>query len=259
MTTVFMCEDSLDGILTGVYDAWDSGLGQDNVKLQIGTEGNLELFCKYQTVWTDLGKAQRVLWTVRKKMGRKAEEAVCYAAASTDERKADAIYRLTVLGLSSPDGREAVNCLQDPAVLLVEKLRCRVWREAEKMLGFLRFEELENGVLYARMKPSCAVLPLIAPHFADRLLQENWVIHDLGRRQAAVHRAGGGWFLAESEFLESLGTERRSGSEKSFQELWKAFCRQIAIEERRNPRCQQNLLPLRFRPHMTEFQNPETS
>ena len=25
--TIFVCEDSLDGILTGVYDAWDSRLG----------------------------------------------------------------------------------------------------------------------------------------------------------------------------------------------------------------------------------------
>ena len=30
--TVFVCEDSLDGILTGVYDAWDSRLGHSGVR-----------------------------------------------------------------------------------------------------------------------------------------------------------------------------------------------------------------------------------
>ena len=46
----------------------------------------------------------------------------------------------------------------------------------------------------------------------------------------------------------------RSEREEEFQMLWKTFCRAIAIEERRNPRCQQTLLPCRFRPHMNEFQ-----
>ena len=199
MTTIFVCEDSLDGILTGVYEAWDSRLGHENVRLQTEAEGTLELFCQYRPVRRDLEKAEKVLRTVRRRMGEKAREAVCYAAACTDERKADAIYRLIVLGLSMADGTKAVDCLQNPAVLLVEKLRYKAWHEAERMLGFLRFEELENGVLYARMEPPYAVLPLIAPHFADRLYQENWIIHDLRRGQAAVHRAGGGWFLTEAE------------------------------------------------------------
>ena len=253
MTTVFLCEDSLDGILTGVYDAWDSRLGHECVKLQLQIDGNLELFCEYRTVCTDLQKAEKVLRTVRKRMGRNAEEAVCYAAACTDDRKADAIYRLIVLGLTMPDGKKAVHCLQNTSVLLVEKLRCKSWREAEKMLGFLRFEELENGVLYACMKPLCAVLPLIAPHFAERFMQENWIIHDVGRRQAAVHRMGGGWYLTDSYLLEKVNQKGRSGSEEEFQDLWKIFCRYISIEERKNPGCQQNLLPLRFRPYMTEF------
>lgn len=253
MMTIFVCEDSLDGILTGVYEAWDSRLGHENVRLQTEAEGTLELFCQYRPVRRDLEKAEKVLRTVRQRMGEKAREAVCYAAACTDERKADAIYRLIVLGLSMADGTKAVDCLQNPAVLLVEKLRYRAWHEAERMLGFLRFEELENGVLYARMEPPYAVLPLIAPHFADRLYQENWIIHDLRRGQAAVHRAGGGWFLTEAEALSALEKEGRSGTEQEFQKLWQAFCSSIAIEERRNPRCQQNLLPLRFRPYMTEF------
>lgn len=39
--TVFVCEDSLDGILTGVYDAWDSRLGHSGVRLKTGGYGYL--------------------------------------------------------------------------------------------------------------------------------------------------------------------------------------------------------------------------
>ena len=60
--TVFVCEDSLDGILTGVYDAWDSRLGHSRVKLQAETEDSYEtyeLFCQYRQVKTDPGKAEK--------------------------------------------------------------------------------------------------------------------------------------------------------------------------------------------------------
>ncbi|MEW4413986.1 DUF4130 domain-containing protein [Clostridium sp. AN503] len=41
--------------------------------------------------------------------------------------------------------------------------------------------------------------------------------------------------------------------EAVFEELWKTFHRTIAIKERENPRCQRNMLPLRFRKYMTEM------
>ncbi len=48
---VFVCEESIEGILTGVYDAWvealSSGLGHAHCRLAVnnGNDYNLELFC----------------------------------------------------------------------------------------------------------------------------------------------------------------------------------------------------------------------
>lgn len=251
--TIFWCEDSLDGILTGIYDAWDSRLGHNHVKLKTDEQDTLELFCQYRQVETDRVKAEKVLHTVRERLGEEAFEAVCYAAACTDSGRADAIYRMVVLGLHMRDGRQVVNCLQNPDVSLVMRLRIKAWHEAHRYMGFVRFEELENGVLYSVIEPAYAVLPLLAPHFADRFQQENWVIHDKRRGIMAVHPKGSLWVLADAKELNEDYLGRRSGREKEFQELWKSFCRSIAIEERRNPRCQQGLLPLRFRGCMTEF------
>ena len=254
MTTIFVCEDSLDGILTGVYEAWDSRLGHENVRLQTEAEGTLELFCQYRPVRRDLEKAEKVLRTVRRRMGEKAREAVCYAAACTDERKADAIYRLIVLGLSMADGTKAVDCLQNPAVLLVEKLRYKAWHEAERMLGFLRFEELENGVLYAPHGAALRGASSDRPAFRGSAVPGKL---DHSRSQArAGRRPPGGRRLVPhrgGSFKCSGKREPYRGRNREFQKLWQAFCSSIAIEERRNPRCQQNLLPLRFRPYMTEF------
>ncbi|MCI8744980.1 MAG: DNA metabolism protein [Lachnospiraceae bacterium] len=251
--TIFWCEDSLDGILTGIYDAWDSRLGHGNVKLKTDEQDTLELFCDYRQVKTDTVKAEKVLRTIRERLGEEAFEAVCYAAACTDSGRADAIYRVVVLGLHMKDGRRVMNCLQNSDVSLVMSLRIKAWHEAHRYMGFVRFEELENGVLYSAIEPAYAVLPLMAPHFADRFRQENWVIHDKHRGVIAVHPKGSLWVLADARELNTDYLGHPTEREQEFRELWKSFCKSIAIEERRNPRCQQGLLPLRFRGCMTEF------
>ena len=65
---IFQCEDSTEGIFTGVYDAWASRLGHGNVKLEAGTGHEMELFSEYRSVETDRKKAEKVASTVRKSM-----------------------------------------------------------------------------------------------------------------------------------------------------------------------------------------------
>ena len=48
--TVYVCEDSFDGILCGVYDAWMSRKGHDHVRLEIDGTQEPELFCQYEPV-----------------------------------------------------------------------------------------------------------------------------------------------------------------------------------------------------------------
>ena len=45
---VFVCEDSPEGIFTGVYDAWNSRLGHENVRLEVQGEYNYSLFSEYR-------------------------------------------------------------------------------------------------------------------------------------------------------------------------------------------------------------------
>ena len=59
---------------------------------------------------------------------------------------------------------------------------------------------------------------------------------------------------------DSSGAEKRLGeiglSEKElqYQALFRSFCHAITIEGRRNAELQRNMLPLRFREYMFEFQ-----
>ena len=87
--TVFLCEDSVCGILTGVYDAWDSRLGHANVKLALKKGYQPELFTDCQEVGPDAEKANKVLRTLDRKMYLEDFEALYQALLSADDQKAD--------------------------------------------------------------------------------------------------------------------------------------------------------------------------
>jgi probable DNA metabolism protein len=117
------------------------------------------------------------------------------------------------------------------------------------MNAYLRFEELEDKTLYARIAPPRNVLPLMGGHFRTRLRGENFILHDTARSIALLHREG------ESSLVrvESFETPTLSVEEASFRRLWKTFFDSVAIESRLNPALQRSHVPLKYRTYMSEF------
>ena len=66
--TIFLCDDTMEGIFTAVYDAWASRLGHANVKLQV-RGGTMELFADYREAETDMEKAEKVARTIKRELG----------------------------------------------------------------------------------------------------------------------------------------------------------------------------------------------
>jgi probable DNA metabolism protein len=81
--------------------------------------------------------------------------------------------------------------LHEPAVATVVEAAQKVSRQAQKFLGLLRFKEVCPGLLLADFEPDYHLLPLILPHFSDRLGARDFVIRDLRRHIAALHQANG--------------------------------------------------------------------
>ena len=74
MKTVLCCEDSLEGILCGVYEGWAGKYGHASVALALGNPGQQELFVRYVQVPTETEPAQKVYRTVLRVMGEEACE-----------------------------------------------------------------------------------------------------------------------------------------------------------------------------------------
>ena len=177
---IFLCEDNIDGIFTGIYDAWASKYGHANISLTTCPPDNYVLFCEYITVQTDYGKSQKVARTLQKCLGEETYTELCQAALASETGpgkkkamdKADAIYRTVILALSLKDGSKVLNYLGEPYISRVFQLSRCAGNEAHHLLGFLRFQELENGLLFARIHPKNHVLPFLGEHFSDRLPQD---------------------------------------------------------------------------------------
>lgn len=258
--TIFTCGPEPEDIFTAVYDAWASGLGHERVELAVETEAmQTRLFAAYRPVKRDAEKAEKVARSVRHRISADAWHGIYQAALSFSPDRADAVYRFLVRGFQV--GPDIVYRLQDAAVCRLFELSRKVGREGHLFLEFARFEQWQNGMLFARLAPKCNVLPIVAPHFAGRLSGEDWVIYDETRQRAAVHPAGQSWFLTdmkesgwEAFFPGVPDREKRllSYDGEDWENLWRTFVDHIAIESRVNPSLQRNLMPLWYRKHMTE-------
>ncbi|MGB8450983.1 MAG: TIGR03915 family putative DNA repair protein [Anaerocolumna sp.] len=252
---IFICEDSIDGIFTAIYEAWSSRYGHDNIRIQVKSGNNenfnIELFSEYIYVTENEEKAVKVTKAIKEKISEEAFEMVCHAVLSDEVLKGDMIYRFLILGFSI--GSKVVDFLSNDIVLNIFNLNRNVGNEAHHFLGFLRFTESKNNILLARIKPKNDILRLIAPHFSDRLNTENFVIYDEKRKTAVIHRSGFPWIYVWADELNMDKFQELSDQEEEFQLLWKTFFNTIAIEERKNTNLQRNNLPLRFRSNMLEF------
>ena len=252
---IYLCEDSLEGIFTAIYRAYEEKRDHMNTVLSLTEEP--VLFAEYVEVEPDLEKTCKVMNTLRRRFGEENYLSLCMALASEDPEKAQAVYRTVVDGLNRNVRQgHLLDNLADDHVYKTFSLSRGANREICHLEGFVRFQELENKVLYSAIGPKNNVLTFLMPHFSDRLPMENFMIYDDKRSLFGIHPAGRQWYLLRGEEA-TRPVLRLSEEETKYQELFRHFCRTIAIRERRNLALQRSMLPLRFREYMMEFQKPQ--
>lgn len=272
----FICEDSPNGIFSGIYDAWDFKVKQnkiypagsmsagspshipphvcshEDIHLVCREPDNYQLFYEYIHVETSTEKADKVARTIQRRLGSEFYDAILNAilsivpAKKNDLDKADAVYHTLVLGLNTAAGTHAIHDLSNPYVHRLFTLSRATANEAHHLLGFLRFSELENGVLFSTIHPKNNALPILAEHFTDRLPQENFMIYDENRQLAAVHAAGKNFMLVDASGIDQELLKHTSRKETEYQKLWLTFFNHIAIQARINPKLQAQNIPKRF-------------
>ncbi|MDE6673608.1 MAG: TIGR03915 family putative DNA repair protein, partial [Acetatifactor sp.] len=243
---------------TAIYRAYEDHAEHRDTWIRVDQE--LMLFGEYISVETDLDRTEKVLRTLRRRFGQEDYESLCMALTAPDPDKAQAVYQTVVYGLrAEPAPGHLLDHQTDCHVLKTFQLARGASRELSHLMGFIRFRELEWGILYAENQPKNHVLPYLMVHFADRFPQENFAIRDVGRELIGIHPAGGEWYLTDSrELLSALQQAGISAAEMAYEELFRYFCHKIAIKERRNIELQNQMIPKRFQKYTIEFaKSPE--
>lgn len=261
---IFQCEDSIDGIFTGIYDAWASHYGHKNIQLSTDQSGDITLFSEYIQITTDYEKSKKVSNTLIRRLGMDFFEIICKCAmAEGNSRKlpmdkATAIYQTVVMALSLPEAEKVLEYLGEPCIACIFELCRQTQNEGHQFLGFLRFRELQSGILFAEIHPTNDILPILAAHFSNRLPLDDFVIYDATHHTAAIHKASHGYFITDSISLNLDLTNRLSLDEERYQKLWCTFFNNISIDARYNPKLQSQNIPKRFWPDTIELPQSTT-
>lgn len=234
-------DGSFDGFLCCVFEAVYSG----TVPGAITADDTL---LRVRPIVTDADKADRVLTGIRGKIAPAAAELVRTAFRADRPDKEIALLKYLLLGFSA--GSAILNMLAHPDVAPVTRMVRSVRNETHRMKEFVRFSDY-GGALVAVIEPQHDVLELVAPHFADRLRSETFLLYDAKRRKAYAFDKGCGGIL----YIDRLELPAATDEERAFRRLWKLFFDTVEIQARHNERCQNTHLPKLYRKHMTEFKD----
>ena len=253
MKKVYICSDTEEGIFSAIYDAWKTRLGE--ASLGIALRGTVEqaFFCEYLEVEESGKKMIAVQNLIRRHLGEYAYWNIYHALLSHDLEKGDAILGTMLASRTIPDSRKIMEHLTNAKVQKVFQLGRKVANEAHYYKEFVRFEELQDGILFSEIEPRNRILTCTAEHFSNRFPLENWVIYDKTHKEALVHEKGRKWILAKDVRDLMRGRATTTDAELLYVNLWKTFFKSISITERESYERQRQNLPLLFREHMTEF------
>ena len=241
---VLLYDGSFEGLLTALYIGLKKNL--PNLRIQVNDVYRQDLFSQVEMVDTDSWVSRRFGELIRRELSSQALRHIYHVYLSERDDAATLLLPFLMKGFVIGPGVNGL--MADPVVQPVLSLSRQVSRETHRLQGLIRFQELENGLLYSRFEPDFHQTPLLAFHFAGRLPSNPWMLHDLKRELAACWDTRQ-WTLHDLPAVEMPDLPIK---ETDFQQLWKTYFSHIAVRQRNNPRVQRSFMPKKYWKHLIE-------
>jgi len=235
---IFRYDGSYAGLLTVLYRIF--ARREQPSEIVRREPDQAELFAEIFESATDPELAARLIRAIREHLGAEPLDHLRWAFLAEQPEREMVLYRYLDLGWRAR--RELDRHLTDAAVARVHKWARRASHESHRLKGLLRFRETADGLLYAPARPDANVLTSLAAHFAIRLGDRRWLIHDV-RRDLGVLYDGKRWVIGA---LTLEAAPVLSAEEAEWQRLWRTFFDHIAIPERTNARLQKSFMPMKY-------------
>lgn len=232
--TYFLVDGSETCFYTAVFDAYKS---KDCI---ITSERDVQLGLGFDIidVIADEDKAARVKAKISA-LDRGAAEDITLLLKSDNALKESVAFNYIKLIIER--GGAVRGMLAHPTVIEMTDIRRRVYGEAHRLKGLLRFMENSDGVMYAPYSPDNDITEILAVHFAARFNAQPFVIHDIKRRIAALYD-GNEIVMTRADDAEIYLSEY----ENYFQNLWKQYYNSVNIESRPHEKQMKGYMPVRY-------------
>ena len=251
----YMYDGSFYGMLCCIFEAFE--------KKELPTEIKCIGFSMFdiKNIVTDDKKAERILKAIPLKINSDTLEYVKFSFLSNIKEKEIALIHFLNEGFEcgnkfiqtiktgfSCERKIVTGALKNMHLEKIQKGIDLLTLESQRFIQFIRFSDIK-GTLISIIEPENNILPLIASHFVERFINEQFLIYDKTHQMSLLYANG----KISIEQIKNYQMPTLSQEEKNYQKLWKLFYDTIAIKERENEKCRMNFMPKKYWKNMTEF------
>ena len=240
---ILVYDGSFEGFLSLVYEVYYKKLKPTKIYKTLPNEIIFEEILEIQTSEEN---STKVLKAIKTKFPKPIVEKILNIFMCDSRAFEVALLEFIIIGFK--DTKQLFN-INNSSVFYLSNLEKELFKNVHKMYAFVRFEELDDDTLYAKLECKFNVVYFLAKHFLKRFNNQNFIIHDINRKIAFI-KTKDDYSIQEVAFFDE---PNYSQTEEKFQKLWKRFFKGVTIEERLNPKLQQQLVPLIYRTYMSEF------
>lgn len=240
---ILVYDGTFEGFLSLVYEVYYKKLKPIKIYKTLPNE---IIFEEILEIETSQDNVLKVLNAIKTKFPKEILEKILNIFMCDSKKFEMALLEYIIIGFK--ETKQLFN-INNSCVFYLNSLEKELFRNIHKLTGFIRFEELEDATLYAKVESKFNIVYFLGKHFLKRFNNQNFIIHDLNRKLAFV-KMQNDFSVQEVAFFDE---PNYSSNEQKFQKLWKSFFSGVTIKERINSKLQQQMVPLIYRTYMSEF------
>ena len=242
---ILLYDGTFEGFLSLVYEVYYKKLKPTKIYKTLPNE---ILFEEILEINSSKESGIKVLNAIKTKFPKEILEKILNIFMCDSKEFEMALLEYIVIGFK--DSKQLYN-INNSCVFYLNNLEKELFRVTHKLTGFIRFEELEDKTLYAKIESKFNIVYFLGRHFLKRFNNQNFIIHDINRKLAFL-KIQSDYSIKEVTFFDE---PNYSSNEQKFQKLWKSFFSGVTINERTNLKLQTQMVPLLYRTYMSEFKN----
>lgn len=233
--SIYIYDSTFYGLLSTIFECFNT----KSIPFNITINEEANFLNNYIKISTNEINAKRVYNGILNNISYNCLRSIYNSFLSNSNNKEINILNYLIIGFEI--GPKVDNLLSEKAVYEIQQTSKRVFGEAHRLCGLVRFMEIGSNIFYSKIHPDNNVIEILGNHFIKRFPTQNFIIHDKNRDIAFLYNTKT-YTIVDAKEIPIITTKE----EDFYQDLWRTFYKSIAIKERTNPRLQMQYMPKKY-------------